>query len=256
MPVCVNHASFQEHHLQRAICTGLIIPTPEVFEIDQEFYDRNYPENFKVSRQLIRMQRKYNRLVNSDRLNFENFWKILLNLLHLISLAALGIEQDIPDYDMDSGDEAWMNSQRRLNLTPLQFEEMMDRLEKSSGQTVVTLHEAKALLKQDDEVSIAVYDYWLNKRLIQQHPLILSVKTENRVGSAANNPYIAFRRRTEKMQTRKNRKNDETSYEKMVKLRYVSLIIRYDVNHGHSMLIDQCFPSTKIPSRSSKTDET
>lgn len=53
----------------------------------------------------------------------------------------------------------------------------------------------------------------------QQHPLILSVKTENRAGAAPNNPYLAFRRRTEKMQTRKNRKNDESSYEKMLKLR-------------------------------------
>lgn len=53
----------------------------------------------------------------------------------------------------------------------------------------------------------------------QQHPLILAVKTEHRLGTAANNPYLAFRRRTEKMQTRKNRKNDETSYEKMLKLR-------------------------------------
>lgn len=76
------------------------------------------------------------------------------------------MEQDIPDYDMDSADETWVNSQlRRLDLTPFKFEQMMDRLEKSSGQTVVTLNEAKALLKQDDEVSIAVYDYWLNKRL-------------------------------------------------------------------------------------------
>lgn len=54
---------------------------------------------------------------------------------------------------------------------------------------------------------------------MQQHPLILSVKTEQRAGTAPNNPYLAFRRRTEKMQTRKNRKNDETSYEKMLKLR-------------------------------------
>jgi enhancer of polycomb-like protein len=38
-------------------------------------------------------------------------------------------------------------------------------------------------------------------------------------GTATNNPYLAFRRRTEKMQTRKNRKNDEASYEKMLKLR-------------------------------------
>lgn len=139
-----------------------------------------------------------------------------------ISIVALGIEQDIPDYDMDSADEAWINSQnRRFDLSPLKFEEMMDRLEKSSGQTVVTLNEAKTLLKQDDEISIAVYDYWLNKRLTTQHPLILTIKTENRAGSAVNNPYIAFRRRTEKMQTRKNRKNDETSYEKMLKLKYV-----------------------------------
>ncbi len=38
-------------------------------------------------------------------------------------------------------------------------------------------------------------------------------------GGSSSNPYIAFRRRTEKMQTRKNRKNDEASYEKMLKLR-------------------------------------
>lgn len=79
---------------------------------------------------------------------------------------ALGLEQDVPEYDMDSEDEVWVTQQRkRLDLTPFKFEQMMDRLEKSSGQTVVTLNEAKALLKQDDEVSIAVYDYWLNKRL-------------------------------------------------------------------------------------------
>lgn len=47
----------------------------------------------------------------------------------------------------------------------LQFEEMMDRLEKGSGQTVVTLQGAKSLLKEDDDLIIAVYDYWLNKRL-------------------------------------------------------------------------------------------
>ena len=30
---------------------------------------------------------------------------------------------------------------------------------------VVTLREAKVLLKEDDDLIIAVYDYWLNKRL-------------------------------------------------------------------------------------------
>jgi enhancer of polycomb-like protein len=115
---------------------------------------------------------------------------------------------------------------------------MMDRLEKSCGQTVLSLVEAKALLKEDDELIDAVYDYWLTKRLhtvksaklatwliltlcsLQLTPLIPQVKTESRLpGMATNNPYLAFRRRTEKMQTRKNRKNDEASYEKMLKLR-------------------------------------
>ena len=46
------------------------------------------------------------------------------------------------------------------------------------------------------------------------------MKTEKFGGTGSSaNPYIAFRRRTEKMQTRKHRKNDEASYEKMLKLR-------------------------------------
>ncbi|XP_065083532.1 uncharacterized protein E(Pc) [Ochlerotatus camptorhynchus] len=190
MPSGMEKEEESEHHLQRAICTGLIIPTPEVFEAtDSEFYEKYYPTDYKMPKQMIHMQ-------------------------------PLNLEQDVPDYDMDSADEQWVNTQgKRLDLDPLKFETMMDRLEKSSGQTVVTLNEAKALLKQDDELSIAVYDYWLNKRLKTQHPLILSVKTETRGSTTPNNPYLAFRRRTEKMQTRKNRKNDESSYEKMLKLR-------------------------------------
>ena len=102
-----------------------------------------------------------------------------------------------------------------------------------------------------------MYDYWVEKRLKLKQPLLPIVKSDKRdiaqsttstsstsgssgapgtpglisggsgsvLGSAATanvtntNPYIAFRRRTEKMQTRKNRKNDEASYEKMLKLR-------------------------------------
>ncbi|XP_066597847.1 enhancer of polycomb homolog 1 [Prorops nasuta] len=190
MPTGMEKEEESEHHLQRAICAGIIIPTPEVSDLaDVEAYDKIYPDNYKLPRQLIHMQ-------------------------------PFAMEQDIPDYDMDSEDERWVALQSsKMDLTPLQFEEMMDRLEKSSGQTVVTLNEAKALLNKDDDLIIAVFDYWLNKRLKTQHPLLLTVKTEHRLGPTANNPYLAFRRRTEKMQTRRNRKNDETSYEKMLKLR-------------------------------------
>ena len=166
-----------------------VIPTPEVFTVPDKEYDELYPPNYKIPRQLIHMQ-------------------------------LLAIEQDIPEYDMDSEDEQWLSLQpKQIKLTPLQFEVMMERLDKSSGQHVVTLKEAKLLLKEDDDLIIAVYDYWLNKRLKTQQPLIPVVKCERRDGSTGNNPYVAFRRRTEKMQTRKNRKNDETSYEKMLKLR-------------------------------------
>ncbi|KAG8227558.1 hypothetical protein J437_LFUL000658 [Ladona fulva] len=199
MPSGMEKEEECEHHLQRAICAGLIIPTPEVYDIgDEESHNKLYSADYKMPRQLIHMP-------------------------------PFAMEQDIPDYDMDSEDERWVNAQsRKMDITPLKFEEMMDTLEKASGQTVFTLKEALNVLKENHDCTIAVYDYWLNKRLKTQHPLIPQMRCEGRSGSsasvgssasAASNPYLAFRRRTEKMQTRKNRKNDETSYEKMLKLR-------------------------------------
>ena len=57
--------------------------------------------------------------------------------------------------------------------------------------------------------------------MFQKRALIYQVKTEKLGASTgnSNNPYCAFRKRTEKMQTRKNRKNEEASYERMLKLR-------------------------------------
>lgn len=85
---------------------------------------------------------------------------------------------------------------------------------------MVTLQEAKLLLNEDDYLLKSVYDYWVRKRKNCRGPsLIPQIKQEKRDGSTNNDAYVAFRRRTEKMQTRKNRKNDEVSYEKMLKLR-------------------------------------
>lgn len=197
MPTGMEKEEESEHHLQRAIsaqqvygsANHLVIPTPEVLS-NQELYENLYEANYKQNRQYIHVQ-------------------------------PLSMEQDIPDYDMDSGDEMWLSEEAKLftDITPLKFEIMMDRLEKGSGQRVMNLKDAKALLKEDDDLIIAVYDYWLNKRVRIGHALIPEVKGEKRDGSTSNNPYVAFRRRTEKMQTRKNRKNDEVSYEKMLKLK-------------------------------------
>lgn len=194
MPTGMEKEEETEHHLQQAIFHQRVIPVPEVFDWgaeDSSVLDRMYPPNYKAPRQLI----------------------------HIHPFSA---EQDIPEYDMDSEDEEWVNqhaAKGEVPLTNLQFEEMMDRLEKASGLKAVTLQEAKVLLKDDDDLIIAVYDYWLNKRLRLAHALIPQVKTEKGSGSNSSDPYVAFRKRTEKMQTRKNRKNDESSYEKMLKLR-------------------------------------
>lgn len=56
---------------------------------------------------------------------------------------AFGMEQDIPEYDMDSEDEIWLTRQvkhLKMEVTPTTFENIMDRLEKASGQTVSRLH--------------------------------------------------------------------------------------------------------------------
>ena len=173
----------------------MVIPTPEVeVETKESAYFDTYKDTFKQPRQYI----------------------------HVTPFNAEG---DIPDYDLDEADIKFfteeLKERKKFEVSMITFEDMIDRLEKNSGQTIVTIKEAKMLLKEDDDLILAVFDYWLNKRLDTQQCLIPSVKTEVRDGQTGSNvnPYIAFRRRTEKMQTRKNRKNDEESYIKMLKLR-------------------------------------
>lgn len=163
-----------------------MIPTPEVYDAPESFYNDLYPQNFKLPRQLIHVQ-------------------------------PFAFENDIPDYDRDSEDEQWLETQK--DLPPLKFEELMECFDKKSIHSVISPSEAREQIKEDEDLIMSVYDYWLGKRLRNATPLIPVVKTERRDQSTNNNPYIAFRRRTEKMQTRKNRKNDEISYEKMIKLR-------------------------------------
>ncbi|XP_056610336.1 enhancer of polycomb homolog 2 [Triplophysa dalaica] len=198
MPTGMEKEEETEHHLQRAISAqqvfrekkeSMVIPVPEA-ESNVTYYDRLYKGEFRVPKQLIYVQ-------------------------------PLGLDYELPDYDMDSEDETLLNRlNRKMELKPVQFETMMDRLEKASTNQLVTLQEAKLLLNEDDYLLKSVYDYWVRKRKNCRGPsLIPRIKQEKRDGSTNNDAYVAFRRRTEKMQTRKNRKNDEASYEKMLKLR-------------------------------------
>ncbi|XP_034744594.1 enhancer of polycomb homolog 1-like isoform X3 [Etheostoma cragini] len=170
----------------------MVIPVPEA-ESNITYYESLYPGEFKMPKQLIHIQ-------------------------------PFSLDTEQPDYDLDSEDDAFVNKlKKKMEISFLQFEEMIDRLEKGSGQQVgtpVSLSEAKLLLKEDDELIKEVFDYWSRKRKNSRaNCLIPTVKQEKRDVSSTSDPYVAFRRRTEKMQTRKNRKNDEASYEKMLKLR-------------------------------------
>ncbi|XP_035267232.1 enhancer of polycomb homolog 2 isoform X1 [Anguilla anguilla] len=198
MPTGMEKEEESEHHLQRAISAqqvfrekkdSMVIPVPEA-ESNITYYDRLYKGECHVPKQLIHIQ-------------------------------PFSLDNEQPDYDMDSEDETLLNRlNRKMEIKPFQFEVMVDRLEKASANQLVTLQEAKLLLNEDDCLLKSVYDYWVRKRKNCRGPsLIPLIKQENRDGSTNNDPYVAFRRRTEKMQTRKNRKNDEASYEKMLKLR-------------------------------------
>uniref|UniRef100_A0A672SNM9 Enhancer of polycomb homolog n=1 Tax=Sinocyclocheilus grahami TaxID=75366 RepID=A0A672SNM9_SINGR len=172
MPTGMEKEEESEHHLQRAISAqqvfrekkeSMVIPVPEA-ESNITYYDRLYKGEFRIPKQLIHIQ-------------------------------PLGLDNELPDYDMDSEDETLLNRlNRKMELKPVQFETMMDRLEKASTNQVITSH------------NCFLFEYILKCNLFLD-------------GSTNNDAYVAFRRRTEKMQTRKNRKNDEVSYEKMLKLR-------------------------------------
>ena len=201
LPTGMEKEEETEKHLQDILCaqikglvgevSSMVIPTPqsETTEISGESL---YQAEFKQQRQYIHVQ-------------------------------PFGPSQDLPDYDMDEEDtkffEEELKERRKLEVSKLTFEDMLDRLEKNSSQSVVTLKEARLILKEDDDLILIVYDYWLNKRLEAGTSLVPRIRTQPLVNQAGHSPYVAFRRRTEKMQTRRNMKNVESSYEAMLKLR-------------------------------------
>ncbi|KAK0417080.1 hypothetical protein QR680_012823 [Steinernema hermaphroditum] len=207
LPSGMEKEEEQESHLQEAILArqansaGIaienhVIPTPKVDASCTSWYQRTYlpkerPEN------LIRIQTSF------------------------------GFEEEQPQYDADSEDEQWLAKRSQVYpVDTLEFERIIELLENASSENQICLpQEAKVLLSKFDEVvAYDVYDYWLQKKrkAAEKHSYVLipRIRTEPKVGATGANPYVAFRRRAEKMQTRKNRKNDEESYEKILKLKY------------------------------------
>lgn len=58
-------------------------------------------------------------------------------------------------------------------------------------------------MKREELVVDACFEYWKEKRTSTSATLAPPVRTEKKDGSTLHDPYVAFRRRVEKMQTRK-----------------------------------------------------
>jgi enhancer of polycomb-like protein len=222
MPTGMEKDEEAEHHLQRALSAlqafgatstssqEYAIPTPKV-EIDNKMYEKIYNIECPKQKQYIRIQ-------------------------------PFSSDFDYPDYDADYEDENWLKEQNKLlpndftNDLTLFFETVMDKLEKATGHSsnIISLEEARLLLmienndepeyyfsitsassvnnlsmhnkyyKEKEEFLLRIYEYWKNKRIKHKHPLTPIVLTDKSgVITQPNNPFLVFRRRTEKMQTRK-----------------------------------------------------
>lgn len=192
MPSGMEKEEESEHHLQRAMVAGSVIPTPNVAKLvddDLKWHDHTYPPDCHPPKQLIH-------------------------------ITPFTMEQDVPEYDYDSEDSEWLNSIGKSNgITADKLEELVDKWERLSINNIIDLDVAKSLTKDDEDTILVIYDYWLRKRVRIGHTLSPAVRTEPIAGAPPNDSYVAFRKRRDKIQTRKNRKNDEASYEKMLKLR-------------------------------------
>lgn len=64
------------------------------------------------------------------------------------SFLAFNLDNEQPDYDMDSEDETLLNRlNRKMEIKPLQFEIMIDRLEKASSNQVLYLVKISLVLQ-------------------------------------------------------------------------------------------------------------
>uniref|UniRef100_A0A8R1DMS5 Enhancer of polycomb-like protein n=1 Tax=Caenorhabditis japonica TaxID=281687 RepID=A0A8R1DMS5_CAEJA len=208
MPSGMEKEEEMESHLQDAILaqqastSGVqvnhVIPTPRVNQVEEKRYNATYHNRNKMQRT------KYIKV---------HAWQAL--------------ERDEPEYDYDTEDEAWLAE--HTHVDPRVLEKIFDTVECHSSETQIASEDSVINIHKslDSSIVYEVYEYWLSKRTsaattsgcVGVGGLIPRVRTECRKdGQGAVNPYVAFRRRAEKMQTRKNRKNDEDSYEKILKL--------------------------------------
>nr|CAD2183022.1 unnamed protein product [Meloidogyne enterolobii] len=203
-PTGMEKEEEMESHLQQAILAqkatsagdsvkNHVIPTPKVTSLRDDEYNRIYPQ---------------------DR-DYVPFF----------------LAQS--SYNADSEDEEWLSSRRNINIDD--FEHIIEKLEISSQNDIIRPRNARALLSRYDFGLVDdVYDYWLQKRQkaasSKKHPcprLLSKIYSEISNSSrrddskSITNPYIAFRRRLDKVQTRKKQRTELSTYEKLLQINFV-----------------------------------
>ncbi|EGD72584.1 Epc1 protein [Salpingoeca rosetta] len=130
------------------------------------------------------------------------------------------LEEQPPDYDMDEEDKEWLNEFNKNRTEPmaeLEFEKKMDAIEKHYPMTMDRICDVVGL---DKDTLHPIYQHYV-RRLgqVKAETLMPRIKTSAPDASSKGDPYIAFRRRVERMQTRKNRQQNEAHFMNMLKLR-------------------------------------
>uniref|UniRef100_A0A0N5BFJ3 Enhancer of polycomb-like protein n=1 Tax=Strongyloides papillosus TaxID=174720 RepID=A0A0N5BFJ3_STREA len=174
-----------------------LIPTRPTEEINNDMYASLY------------------KVVDDKVLNEEEY--IRLPIPYLFS-------NPITMYDADEEDYEWL--EKRPYITIDELESIIETLENESTDITLCLpgNAENRLKHMTPGIVGEVYDLWLHKRtdcnLKGLRSLMPRVKTEcGKENHTSVNPYVCFRKRREKMQTRRTKKCGEINYFKMLYLR-------------------------------------
>lgn len=191
-----------EHHLQRAIATETLssgkkfIPTPDAIEVD--YYKEFYTDVKYMTRR----------------------WK----QGYIVQDLALTDEKP-PEYNMDTEDEEFRQTLTNPTVSEMDLENILDQLEDAEitkGQLAPFCREwnwGKGIIGEGVHHK-KIHQFWVKKRSRINGPIKDRLLREKPIDTAnVNESYICFRRRLDKIQTRRNKQRDQLSYTRMVKLR-------------------------------------
>eukprot|EP00002_Diphylleia_rotans_P041117 TRINITY_DN991_c0_g2_i1.p1 TRINITY_DN991_c0_g2~~TRINITY_DN991_c0_g2_i1.p1 ORF type:complete len:696 (+),score=126.80 TRINITY_DN991_c0_g2_i1:114-2201(+) len=164
----------------------------------------------------------------------------------------------IVEYDADSEDERWLKSfNSSKNTLPLEkFEFVFDRLEKENERycqiydsvTLMPCPKTERMYNVKMNILQSVYNYWTQKRLKTGHQFLRRLEKPTDPNDPC--PYKAFRVPVDDRQKKKGRRNDKSTYTRMLNLRqeferartlFELMVKREKIKRDHIALSNQIF---------------